>query len=103
MPAVSTKVDLCQGHDACVPRAFVTFSPDITVEGFEVVRESDRLHAHGCDKHIVHSAVVRRGWPTVYVNGQRIAYVGAPITCDSEVLATGRPSVMIGEGARIVF
>ncbi len=103
MPEVSTKVDLCQGHDACPPRAFLTFSPSLTVEGFEVVRESDRLHVHGCSQHPPHSAVVRRGWPTVYVNAHRVAYVGAPITCDSEVVATGRSSVLIGEGARIVF
>lgn len=103
MPDVASKVDLCQGHDACPPRAFVSFSPNVTAEGFEVTRETDTFHDHGCPDHVPHTAVVRRGWATVWANGLRIAYVGAPVTCPSEVVDTGRPSVMVGEGARLRF
>lgn len=98
MTLISTKVDLCRGHDACPPRPFETFSPNVTAEGFEVAREDDDLQLHGCPVHPPHGALVRRGYPTVYANGRRVAHVGAPVTCPSGELATGRPSVRIGEG-----
>ena len=103
MPMVSTKVDLCSGHDACRPRPFESFSPNVIAEGFEVTRERDALQPHGCSQHPPHGAVVRRGFATVTVNGERVAYVGATVTCPSNVVATGRPSVWVGEGARITL
>ena len=101
MPEISTKVDLCQGHDACPPRPFAWYSPDVTAEGFEVARETDTLQPHGCPQHVPHGAVVSRGWQSVRVNGQPIAYVGATVTCPSNVVATGRVSVLVGEGGRV--
>ncbi|MCA9622137.1 MAG: PAAR domain-containing protein [Myxococcales bacterium] len=101
MPELATKVDLCHGHDACPARAFASFSPDVTAEGFEIAREADRLQEHGCPDHPSHDAVVAQGFPKVYVNGRRVAYAGAPVTCDSEALATGRGSVLLGEGRRL--
>jgi len=95
---LSTKVDLCRGHDACPPRAFTSFSPNVTAEGFEVTREGDSLHDHGCPEHPPHGAVVRRGYPSVYANRRRVAYAGATVTCPSGEVATGRPSVKLGEG-----
>ena len=101
MPDVSTKVDLCQGHDACPPRAFPEFSHNVTCEGFEIVREGDSLYDHGCPDHPPHGAVITAGWPNVYANGQRIGYVGASVSCPSEVVDTGRPSVRVGDGYAI--
>jgi len=101
MPEVSTKVDLCQGHDACQPRAFSTFSNNVLAEGFEVARETDSLQEHGCSKHETHGAEVTGGWKSVTVNGRPIAYVGAKVSCLSNVVETGRVSVLVGEGARI--
>jgi len=101
MPEVSTKVDLCAGHDACQPRPFHSFSPNVFVEGFEVARETDTFQNHGCPQHVPHSAVVSHGYSTVTANGFRLAYVGAAVTCPSNVVGTGRPSVLVGEGARI--
>ncbi len=101
MPEVSTKVDLCAGHDACRPRPFNSFSPDVFAEGFEVARETDSFQNHGCPQHVPHSAVVSHGYPSVTVNGCRVAYIGATVTCPSNVVGTGRPSVLVGEGARI--
>jgi uncharacterized Zn-binding protein involved in type VI secretion len=101
MPSVSTKMDLCQGHDACAPRPFSTFSPNVLAEGFEVARETDSLQDHGCRKHEPHSAVVTQGYPSVTANGLPIAYIGASVNCASAVVDTGRPSVLVGEGARI--
>jgi uncharacterized Zn-binding protein involved in type VI secretion len=98
MPDVSTKVDLCRGHDACPKRPFDSFSPNVFVEGFEIVREGDRLQPHGCSKHPPHGAVVRQGWPNVYANGLRIGFVGATVSCPSREVVTGRPSVHVGGG-----
>ena len=101
MPDVSTKVDLCRGHDACAPRAFATFSPNVLAEGFEVLREGDRLLDHGCPEHEPHSAVIRRGFQTVKVNDLPVGYVGATVTCPSGVVNTGRPSVKVAAGSTI--
>ncbi|MEM1034124.1 MAG: PAAR domain-containing protein [Myxococcota bacterium] len=98
MPDLSTKVDLCRGHDACPPRAFQSFSPNVFAEGFEVTREGDAFHPHGCPVHPPHGAVVRRGYPSVFVNRRRVAYIGATVTCPSGEVATGRPSVRLGDG-----
>ncbi len=98
MPDISTKVDLCRGHDSCPPRAFATFSPNVFAEGFEVVREHDRLQDHGCPNHPPHGAVIHRGFPTVKVNGQPIGYVGAGVSCPSGEVSTGRPSVTVAAG-----
>lgn len=101
MPEVSTKVDLCRGHDACPPRPFATFSANVIAEGFEVARQEDGLVSHGCPQHSPHGADVTRGYPTVKVNGRPVAYVGAAVSCPSAVVNTGRPSVWVGEGSRI--
>jgi uncharacterized Zn-binding protein involved in type VI secretion len=50
---------------------------------------------------VPHGAVVSQGYPSVYVNGERLAYVGATVTCPSNVVGTGRPSVLVGEGDKI--
>ena len=98
MPELCTKVDLCQGHDGYPPRSFATFSPNITVEGFEVVRVGDKLHDHGCSR----VAVVETGCASISANGRAVASVGSRVTCDSKVLSTGRPSVLVGEGPRLL-
>ncbi len=103
MPDLSTKVDLCCGHDACAPRAFRTFSENVLAEGFEVARERDELQPHSCPEHPPHGAVVRRGYQSVLANGQPIAYVGATVSCPSGEVGTGRPSVRVGDGDSINF
>jgi uncharacterized Zn-binding protein involved in type VI secretion len=103
MPLVSTKVDVCQGHDACPPRAFAEYSPDVHAEGFEVVRETDELKQHGCPQHTPHGAQITRGWPTVKVNDLPIGHVDARVSCASQVVDTGRPSVKVGEGSELPY
>jgi uncharacterized Zn-binding protein involved in type VI secretion len=103
MPDVSTKVDLCHGHDACAPRPFTRWSPNVLAETFPVARQGDSFEDHGCSQHPPHGAVVSYGWQTVLVNGQPVACVTATVTCPSAVVGTGRPSVLVGEGERIRF
>jgi uncharacterized Zn-binding protein involved in type VI secretion len=101
MPLVSTKVDLCQGHDACAPRPFSSFSPDVFAETFEVTRQGDTFQSHGCPEHVPHGAEVTQGWSKVFVNGSPITVIGSSVSCPSSVVGTGRPTVLVGEGARI--
>jgi uncharacterized Zn-binding protein involved in type VI secretion len=101
MPEVSTHVDLCEGHDACPPRAFATHSPNVTAEGFQVTRQDDSFEDHGCSQHPPHSAVVTFGWQTVLANGHPVACVRASVSCPSGRVRTGRPSVLVGEGRQI--
>jgi uncharacterized Zn-binding protein involved in type VI secretion len=101
LPVVATIVDLCRGHDSCSPRPFTSASPNVHAEGYQVTRETDTFESHGCVEHPSHDADVTRGYPSVTVNGLRVAYIGAQVSCDSEIVNTGRPSVMVGEGGRI--
>ncbi len=103
MPDVTTKVDLCEGHDACAPRPFATFSPDVTAETFAVVRQGDSLEEHGCSKHPPHGAVVSYAFQRVTVNGEPIAVVGSTVSCPSGTVGTGRPTVKVGEPEAIDF
>jgi len=91
-------VDLCRGHDGCPPRPFKSFSPNVFVEGFELVREQDRLRDHGCPQHVPHAAVIRLGFQSVKANGLPVGYVGATVSCPSGQVNTGRPSVKVGAG-----
>lgn len=103
MPEISTYVDQSDRHDACPERPFEddSHSPNVFAEGFQVAREGDAFKPHGCSQHPPHGAIVSFGWQTVRVNGQPIAYVGATVTCPSNIVATGRPSVLVGEGAKL--
>jgi uncharacterized Zn-binding protein involved in type VI secretion len=101
MPEVSTRVDVCQGHDACAPRSFATHSPNVLAESFEVTRQGDELAPHGCPEHPPHGAVVAQACPTVLVNGRPIAVIGSTVTCPSGIVATGRPTVLVNEGKRL--
>lgn len=101
MPDVTTKVDLCSGHDACAPRPFSTFSKNVFAETFEVARQGDSLQEHGCPDHPPHAAVVSYAWQTVLANGAPIAVIGSTVSCPSGTIGTGRPSVLVGEGHRI--
>lgn len=42
-----------------------------------------------------HASVLADGWPSVYAEGRRIGYIGAPVACGSAV-ADGSPNVFVG-------
>ncbi len=42
-----------------------------------------------------HASVLADGWPSVYAEGRRIGYIGAPVACGSAV-AEGSPNVFVG-------
>lgn len=97
MPRLSTKDDVCRGHDACPPRALATHSPDVTAENIFIVRENDVLQNHGCPQHVPHGATVTSGYSTVTANGRPVGYVGAKVDCASGIIATGRRTVTVGK------
>jgi uncharacterized Zn-binding protein involved in type VI secretion len=101
MPDVSTRVDLCRGHDACAPRPFAEHSPNVFAETFEVTREGDSFRSHGCPDHPPHGAVVTYGWQNVLVNGRPITVIGSSVSCLSAEVGTGRPSVLVGEAGKL--
>lgn len=96
MPFVSTKADVCAGHDACAPRPFASASPDVEVGNVAVTRQGDAFIPHGCPDHPPHGAVVASGFSTVEVNGRPVAYAGAAVSCASPVVATGDGTVTVG-------
>jgi len=96
VPKVSTRVDLCQGHDLCAPRPFATSSPDVYAERILVTREGDTFMPHGCPGHSPHSATVVAACPTVYANGRRLTVIGSLIDCPSVKVGTGRATVFAG-------
>lgn len=93
---ISTRVDVCAGHDACGPRDLVSWSPDVTVENIEVARQGDTLVPHGCQAHPPHPATITHGFATVTVNNKPIAHVGAAVSCPSGTMNTGRRTVTVG-------
>lgn len=96
MPNVSTKVDVCSGHDACPPRPFASHSLDTEIGGVPVAREGDSFVPHGCPVHPPHGATCSAGFPTVTVNDRPVAYVGASVSCPSPIVATGSATVTVG-------
>ncbi|MEP7120984.1 MAG: PAAR domain-containing protein [Byssovorax sp.] len=98
---MTTKVDLCSGHDACAPRPFATFSANVFAETFEVARQGDSLQEHACSSHPPHAAVVTHAWQNVLANGSPLAVIGSTVSCPSATLGTGRPSVLVGEGQKL--
>jgi uncharacterized Zn-binding protein involved in type VI secretion len=103
MPELSTDQDLSLEHDHCPARRFATSSPRAFAEGFHITRQGDSFEPHGCSVHPPHSAVVGYGWQTVLVDQRPVACVTATVTCASNRVGTGRPSVLVGEGARVVL
>ena len=96
MRPLSTRDDLCQGHDECDPRAFSSHSANVFAEKVPVVREGDALEDHGCPLHGSHDATISRGHSTVFVNNRPIGHKDALVSCDSEKVATGRKTVFVG-------
>jgi uncharacterized Zn-binding protein involved in type VI secretion len=96
MPKVSTRVDVCNGHDLCAPRSFATHSSDVWAEGVEVVRQGDLLKPHGCSNHPPHPAAVVVALRNVYANGSPLTVVGSTVGCPSMSVKTGRSTVFAG-------
>ena len=95
MPAITTSTKLSTIDPApCLapPRAPLTFSTDVFVEGLGVVRLGDNYIPHACGV-IPHAAVLASGSPTIFVNNQPVGRISDLISCGS----------LVAEGASTVF
>ncbi|KIC42238.1 hypothetical protein RA27_02285 [Ruegeria sp. ANG-R] len=95
MPAVTRLGDSCTGHGCFPPRASVSASGDVYVDGIAVHRVGDAWAAHGCDVCPPHGGALSAGSGTVFANGRAIGRIGDPVDCGSSV-ASGSGTVFAG-------
>lgn len=96
MPAVVRVGDMCTGHGCWPPRASVSGSANVFINGVGAVCVGDAWAAHTC-KEIpeTHASVQSSGSGTVRVNGKALARTGDAIGCGS-LCAGGSANVFAG-------
>lgn len=95
MPPVTRLGDLCTGHGCFPPRASISASPNVFVNGIPVIRVGDTYAPHGCSKCKPHPGNLTSGSSSVFVNGIPVGRIGDSISCGSFV-KDGSPDVIIG-------
>jgi len=99
MPAAARMGDPCTGHDCFPPRASVSGSPDVYINGIPALREGDGFALHKCTHpqvpHGVHDSVLAAGCPDVFVNDRQKGRVDDPVACGGSV-ASGSDDVFVG-------
>lgn len=87
---------MCTGHDTFPPRACISGSDNVFVNGKGVHRAGDTWAVH-CDKDgdHCHDSSFSTGSGTVFVNGKAAARMGDRIDCGSYV-AQGSSNVFFG-------
>lgn len=95
MPAVTRLGDMCTGHGCFPPRASISSSQNVFVNGIPVIRVGDTYAPHGCKKCKPHPGNLVSGSSTVFVNGLAVGRVGDSISCGSFV-KDGSSDVNIG-------
>lgn len=86
--------DLCTGHGCFPPRAAISGSPNVFVNGIPVVRVDDSWANHTCGNN-THGGTTVTGSSFFFVNGKAVARIGDSISCGS-VVAAGSGNVFIG-------
>ncbi len=97
MPAVTRVGDNNTGHDACLPTALASGSPNVNVNGIPVGRVGDPYNPHGCPAHVPHVGNIASGAPHVFINRKAAGRIGDPVTCGGSV-AVGSSNVFVGNG-----
>jgi len=87
--------DTGSGHACWPPRANISASINVFVNGLGAHRQGDNWEIHCCKGHC-HRGVLQSGSSTVFVNGKQLGRVGDPISCGSRC-ATGSPNVFAGD------
>lgn len=82
MPGIVRKTDKCTGHGCFPPRRPSSWSPNVYVNGKQVVRQGDTLKKHCCPDHGCHGGKYL-GSGKVMANGRAIQLKGDPIDCGS--------------------
>ena len=86
--------DTCTGHGCYPPRANVSASSDVFVNGLGAHRVGDAWSIHCCGV-LCHGSSQASGSSTVFVNGKALARIGDSIACGSNN-ATGSDNVFAG-------
>lgn len=85
MPGVVCKPHVCSwqktGHGCFPPRPSASASPNVFVNGLNIVRYSDGMMPHCCNKKCHGGTHV--GGSSVFVNGKPLQRIGHPISCGS--------------------
>lgn len=96
MPAVTRLGDSCTGHGAYPPRASISASPNVFINGIAAHRQGDSWAVHCDPSPACHASNLTQGSASVYVNGKQLGRVGDAVACGSSV-ATGSPDVFAGD------
>ena len=95
MAAAARLGDICTGHGCWGPRAGVSASPNVFINGIPAHRLNDPWQTHCCPTDGCHAANIASGAGNVNINGLPAARIGDQISCGS-VIAQGSPTVNIG-------
>lgn len=94
MLAVARNGDTCTGHAGFPPRAALSGSPNVFINGRAAHRVGDEWATH-CAGSSCHSSTLAAGSAKVFVNGQPLGRIGDAIACGSAV-AAGSANVFAG-------
>lgn len=86
--------DTCTGHGCFPPRANISASGDVFINGRGAHRLNDGWSVHCCGQSC-HSGTMAAGSGTVFVNGRPLARIADSINCGS-ASAVGSPNVVAG-------
>jgi len=86
MPLVHRKGDATSGHGCFPPTIPSGWSPDVFVNGKNVVRNGDGIVPHGCPVCPPHGGSYV-GSHTVFINGKDCQVAGDPISCGDSAAA----------------
>jgi uncharacterized Zn-binding protein involved in type VI secretion len=95
MPGVTRLGDTCTGHGAFPPRANVSASGNVFVNGKGAHRVGDGWATHCDPSPVCHSSTLAGGSGSVFVNGKALGRIGDSVGCGSAV-ASGSGNVFAG-------
>ena len=95
MPAATRLGDNCTGHGCWGPRAGISASPNVFINGIAAHRLNDPWNTHCCPIDGCHAGNVSSGSGSVFINGKPATRIGDAISCGS-LVAAGSPNVNIG-------
>lgn len=84
MPAITRLGDNCTGHGCFPPRANISASSTVFVNGIGAHRQGDSWGVHCCGTSC-HDSSLSSGSSTVFVNGKALGRIGDSIGCGSIV------------------
>jgi uncharacterized Zn-binding protein involved in type VI secretion len=96
LPSAANRQSLSSGHSPWLPRLPLQASQDVLINGEGALRVGDQYNIH-CkpDGSSCHPGSVSVGSNDVFVNGEKLAYVGSLISCGDHV-GFGSSDVNVG-------